>query len=206
MHRRFILITSLILVVGLLVGCRERDEPTAIPQIQGMLVPWGTDSPVEGRHIVLCHLLGLPQDGQCVLRETATQTDDTGSFIVSGAAEGSYFVLYDSGLSDFQEALDKWGGETLVFAEMDWLAEFLEIDLRTEPVEFRVPEGISRSPHEGWLTHYCTLTLSVGNSPFIIAHDMDKAQQEQELQCLIVDVTPGVLQSIKIQAAYFGGN
>jgi hypothetical protein len=138
--------------------------------------------------------------------ETAAETDKTGAFNISGAVEGSYFVLYDSGLSDFQEALEKWGGETLVFGDMDWLSEFLGVDVRSEPVEFRVPEGISHSPHEGWLTHYCTFTLSVGNSPFIIAHDMDRAQEERDIQCLIVDVTPGELKSITVQAAYFGGN
>ena len=205
MLHRFGFIIILILVIAFVVGCGENEEPTAIPQVQGILVPWGTDSPVEGRNIVLCQLLVPPQDGECVLMETAAETDKTGAFNISAVTEGSYFVLYDSGLSDFQEALEKWGGETLLFRDMDWLSEFLGVDVRSEPVEFRVPEGISHSPHEGWLTHYCTLTLSVGNSPFIIAHDMDNAQEEQDLQCLIVDVTPGELESITVQAAYFGG-
>ncbi|MGB3715716.1 MAG: hypothetical protein WA996_14905 [Candidatus Promineifilaceae bacterium] len=204
MRRRFGFIAILLLVIGIVAGCGESEEPTAIPQIQGKLIPWGTDSPAGGRYIVLCKLLGPAQDGECVLTETAAETDSTGAFSLSGATEGSYFVLYDSGLSDFQEALEKWGGETLDFSDMDWLSEFLGVDLRTEPVEFRVPEGISHSPHEGWLTQYCTLTLSFGNSPFIIAHDMEKAQEDRELQCLVVDVTPGELEAIKVQAAYFG--
>jgi hypothetical protein len=198
------LIILLILVFGVVSGCGVSDEPTAVPQIEGMLVPWGTDSHIEGRHIVLCRLLGAPQDGECELMETAAISDDHGAFYLSGVSQGSYFVLYDSGLSDFNEALDEWGGETLVFADLDWLSGFLGIDLRIEPVEFRVPDGISHSPHEGWLTQYCTLTLSVGDSPFVIAHDMDRAQAEQELRCLIVDVTPGELQDITVQAAYFG--
>lgn len=188
------------------MGCGENAVPTAIPQIQGMLVPWGTNSPVGGRYVVLCQLSGPPQDGECLLMETAAETDYTGAFNISGVNEGSYFVLYDSGLSDFQKALEEWGGETLTFADMDWLSEFLDLDLRTDPVELRVPEGISHSPHEGWLTHYCTLTLLVGNSPFIVAHDMDWAQEERDLQCLIVDVRLGEREDITVQAAYFGGN
>lgn len=136
--------------------------------------------------------------------KTATNTDDEGHFTISGLPTGTYFILYDSGLSEFDEAMDRWGGEVLRFGDMDWLSEFLDVDLKTEPVEFRVPEGISRSPHEGWLTHYCTLTLSIGDSPFIVAHDIELAQTERELRCLKVDVTPGKPVFIEVQAAYFG--
>ena len=100
--------------------------------------------------------------------------------------------------------MDRWAGQELRFGDTEWLSEFLEVDLDTEPVEFRVPEGISHSPHQGWLTHYCTLTLSVGSSPFIIAHDMEKAQQDRELRCFVVEIVRDRPVSIEIQAAYFG--
>ena len=79
-----------------------------------------------------------------------------------------------------------------------------ERELRQD-LESLIREGmIELLPHEGWLTHYCTLTLSVGSSPFIIAHDMERAQQERELRCLVVEVSQEGPASIEIQAAYFG--
>lgn len=206
MYRRISMVAILFLVFGILVSCGEAEEPTAtpIPDIQGKIVSWGSYSPVGGRHIVLCKLLGPPQEGRCRLMETAAQTDQTGTFYLSGAEEGMYFVLYDSGLADFMEALDRWGGQEMNFSDPDWLAEFLGVDIRTDPIEFRVPEGISHSPHMGWLTHYCTLTLSVGDSPFIVAHDLELAQQDRELICLTVEIEPGQTKTIEVEAAYYG--
>ena len=152
----------------------------------------------------MCRIVDQPSDGRCELMPVAAVTDDQGNFVISYVQAGSYFILYDSGLTDFDEALDLWGGKILRFGEREWLSEFLGVDLDTEAVEFRVPEGISHSPHQDWLTHYCTLTLSVGNSPFIIAHDMEKAQETRDLRCLIVEVIPGEPFAIEIQAAYYG--
>ena len=203
---RYTVAAILLVLLYLLAACSDVDslEDTVIPLVEGQLTAWGENSPVENRHVVLCRIVDLPSDGICELMPSAAITDDQGKFALSSVPVGSHFILYDSGLTDFDQALDLWGGETLRFGDMDWLSEFLGIDLNTEPVEFRVPEGISHSPHEGWLTRYCTLTLSVGNSPFIIAHDMEKAQDTRDLSCLIVEVAPGIPVALEIQAAYFG--
>ncbi|HET6447284.1 MAG TPA: hypothetical protein VFI27_22205 [candidate division Zixibacteria bacterium] len=206
MKRGRIALTLFLLFLFALAGCSDSDRPSdeSVSSVEGQLSPWGDYSPIENRHIVLCRVIDQPKDGECELMESSAVTDENGKFAVSSVPAGTYFILYDSGLTDFDEALDRWGGEMLRFGDMEWLADLLGLDLRTEAVEFRVPEGISHSPHEGWLTQYCTLTLSVGNSPFIIAHDMVEAQEERELHCLIVDVTPGEAVSIDVQAAYYG--
>jgi len=206
MVRRYIVSTILFVLLYLLAACSSLDglKDTPSPSVEGQLTAWGENSPIDNRHVVLCRIVDLPSDGLCELMPSAAVTDDQGYFVVSSVPAGSYFILYDSGLTDFDQALDLWGGEVLSFGDMGWLAEFLGVDIQTEAVEFRVPEGISHSPHQGWLTHYCTLTLSVGNSPFIIAHDMETAQENRDLRCLVVDVTPGELASIDIQAAYYG--
>jgi hypothetical protein len=206
MVRRYIAYSHLFVLLFLVAACSSPDDPEDTPStsVEGQLTAWGEKSHVDNRHIVLCRIEDKPSDGRCELMPTAAVTDDQGNFAISYVPAGSYFILYDSGLTDFDEALDLWGGEMLRFGDMDWLSEFLGVDLQTEPVEFRVPEGISHSPHQGWLTHYCTLTLSVGNSPFIIAHDMEKAQESRDLRCLIAEVTPGEQIALEIQAAYYG--
>jgi len=196
----------MLLVILAVAACSALDQPTDVPSylVDGRLVPWGDNSPVDDRHIVLCRIVDQASDGECELMESASITDEQGNFAVSAVQPGTYFILYNSGLSDFDEAMDLWRGKTLRFGDMEWLSEFLGIDLRTEPVEYRVPEGISHSPHEGWLTRYCTLTLSVGNSPFIIAHDIEHAQNERDLRYLTVDITPGAPVTIEVQAAFYG--
>jgi hypothetical protein len=189
-----------------LVACSAIEQPTDVPAhfVEGQLIPWGSNSPVAERHVVLCRINGQPSDGECELMESAAVTDEQGFFSASAVQPGTYFILYDSGLMDFDEAMDLWRGKTLRFGDIEWLSEFLGVDLHTEPVEFRVPEGISHSPHEGWLKRYCTLTLSVGNSPFIIAHDIEHAQSARDLRCLTVEITPGKPVSLEVQAAYYG--
>lgn len=205
MHR-YIATSHLFILLFLLAACSspKDSEDTPSQPVEGRLTAWGEKSFVDNRHVVLCRIVDQPSDGRCELMVVAAVTDDQGNFVISYVQAGSYFILYDSGLTDFDEALDLWGGKMLRFGEREWLSEFLGVDLDTEAVEFRVPEGISHSPHQGWLTHYCTLTLSVGNSPFIIAHDMEKAQETRELRCLIVEVIPGEPVAIEIQAAYYG--
>ena len=192
----------------MLVACSAIESPAETPQlsVRGQLTSWGTQSPIDERHIVLCRIIKEPKDGLCDLMTSSAITDDQGGFLIPDVSPGSYFILYDSGLADFDKALEQWGGQTLQFGDMQWLSDFLGVNIETEPVEFRVPEGISHSPHQGWLTHYCTLTLSVGRSPFIIAHDMERAQEERELRCLIVEVLPDTPVRIEVQAAYFGDN
>ncbi len=206
MKSRLARVTFLVFCFLLIGACTETTEPAEMPfaELEGRVTPWGSKSHVEGRKIVLCQTTGEAKDGDCVLSKTASTTDITGKFTVFEVQAGNYFLLYDSGLSDFEQAMERWGGQTLRFGEADWLSEFLGVDVNSEPVEFRVPEGISHSPHEGWLNHYCTITLSIGNSPFIVAHDMLLAESERELRCQKIDITPGQVQTIVLQVAYFG--
>jgi hypothetical protein len=206
MKSRLASVTILVVCLLLIGACTETTEPAEIPfaELEGRVTPWGSKSHVEGRKIVLCKTTGEAKDGECVLSKTASTTDKAGNFTVSEVQAGNYFLLYDSGLSDFDQALERWGGQRLRFGEADWLSEFLGVDVNSEPVEFRVPEGISHSPHEGWLIHYCTITLSIGNSPFIVAHDILLAESEQEISCLQVDITPGQVQTVVLQVAFFG--
>jgi hypothetical protein len=177
---------------------------TPIPDLKGSVIPWGSTSKSNARKIVLCKIVGEAIEGECVLMSRPSTTNHEGNFSVTGLSAGNYFILYDSGLEDFDRAMERWGGQTLYFGDADWIADFLGVDIRSEPVEFRVPNGISHSPHSGWLTQYCTLTLAVGNSPFIVAHDMKLAESERILRCHIIEFIPGQQQSIKLEVAYFG--
>jgi hypothetical protein len=172
--------------------------------LEGTLHPWTESTPIAGRRIVLCLSQGDPRQGYCQLMERSVTSDAEGHFLIEDVPQGLYFVLYDSGLNDFDQALENWGGKILHFGDREWLAELLGVEPDQEWVIHRVPEGISPSPHQGWLSAYCGLTLLVGNSPFIIVHDMAYARDAHELHCQIVDIHPAETSHVDAYVVYFG--
>jgi len=179
-------------------------SPTPVPELTGKLVPWTATSPIDGRHVLLCQSLGDPRQGNCLLMDSAIESDKYGRFAFYGVEIGTYFIMYDSGLSDFDSAMTQWGGQVLHFGDRVWLSEFLGVDLNEDEIELRVPDGISLSPHTDWLSSYGVLTLMLGNSPFIIAHDMEKARDSKELQCQIVQISPGKTINVQFRVIYYG--
>lgn len=201
-------IIVLLVLSVLLSACGTRILPSQEPESEvsviGILRPWTAGTPIVDRRVTLCRSLGDPRDGLCELMQSAATTDRQGRFQFYDMPAGTYFVLYDSGLSDFDEALAQWGGKTLHFGDQEWLSDFLSVDLSKDEYAYRVPEGISFSPQAGWLSSYCLLTLLVGESPFIIAHDLDSASHERELHCAIIDVLPDQPARIDVQVLYLG--
>lgn len=191
-----------------LVACVSQLLPSATPtaavSIVGVLRPWTEGTPIAERHVALCRSQGDPRDGLCELMPDAVETDRQGRFHFADVPAGVYFLLYDSGLSDFDEAMAKWAGQTLHFGDPDWLSAFLGTDLTENEIQYRMPEGISLSPNVDWLSSYCLLTLLVGESPFIIAHDLQSASSDRELHCSIIQVLPGQTTHVDIQVLYFG--
>ncbi len=204
---------ALILLVPIILSvvqaaCQARalipENVASTVSVIGVLRPWTADTPIAGRHVLLCRSEGDPREGICTLMDHAVTTDHQGRFQIYDVPPGTYFVLYDSGLSNFDESLAKWGGDTLKFGDQEWMSEFLGVDLSEDGFEYRVPENISFSPHAGWLSSYCMLTLLVGESPFIIAHDLESASHERELHCALIDVLPGQPAKVDFEVLYFG--
>jgi hypothetical protein len=181
-----------------------QSAPVPVGHVVGTVEPWGAGTPIAGRHIVLCRAVGDPRQGQCLLMSRAAVTDEAGRFDLGEVPEGTYFLLYDSGLSDFDQAVERWGGQTLHFGQTEWFSEFLGVDLSQERPAFRLPDGLAVTPHEGWLQSYCTLTLLVGRSPFIIAHDIQRAAEKMELDCQVFNVVENVTRDLSVQVTYFG--
>lgn len=180
------------------------ETPTVTVSIVGVLRPWTADTPIAGRHVALCKSQGDPRDGLCELLPHTVDTDRQGRFQFYDVPAGTYFLLYDSGLSDFDEAMAKWGGKTLHFGDQEWLSDFLGVDFSSGEIEYRMPEGISLSPDVDWLSSYCLLTLLVGESPFIIAHDLESVSHDRELHCAVINVLPDQTSRVDVQVLYFG--
>lgn len=190
------------------VACNSRIQAsetsaTAI-SIIGVLRPWTAGTPIARRRVALCRSQGDPRDGLCDLMPGTVETDRQGRFQFYGVPAGTYFLMYDSGLSDFDAAVEEWAGKTLRFGDQEWLSDFLRVDLSEGAFEYRLPESISLSPNVDWLSTYCLLTLSVGESPFIIAHDLESASHDRELHCALVNVVPGQTAKVDVQVLYFG--
>ena len=209
MKRIWVFVTVVIVSsVAFQVACSSRilspETPTATISIIGVLRPWTEDTPVSGRQVALCRSDGDPRNGLCELLPDTVETDRQGRFQFYGVPEGTYFLMYDSGLSDFDAAMAEWAGKTLHFGDQEWLSDFLGVDLSQDEFEYRVPEGIPLSPGVDWLSTYCMLTLLVGRSPFVIAHDLESVSHDRELHCALINVLPGQTTRVDLQILYFG--
>jgi hypothetical protein len=206
-HHSLTFILALTFLSAVQVACGSQipssETPTATVSIIGQLRAWTSNTPIAGRHLALCRSQGDPRDGLCELLTHTALTDRQGRFQFYDVPSGTYFLLYDSGLSDFDEAMAKWGGETLHFGDQEWLSDFLGVDLSQDNIEYRMPEGLPFTPGVNWLSSYCMLTLLVGQSPFIIAHDLESVSQQRELHCDLISVLPGQTARVDVQVLYF---
>lgn len=191
-------IVGMPLVLLVLVGC----GPPPVPAVSGTLGPWRDSTPIAGRRIVLCQVIE-EGGGGCVLMESAVTSDDQGRFEVYDVPPGEYFILYDSGLSDFDEAMERWGGQTFRWFDDEWLDEYFGLYVEGQWAELHIPEGVS--PGSDRIFAYCQFALLIGDSPFVLAHVLGQAfQDERILEPVMVEVTEGQTSQVEFQVVYFG--
>ena len=134
--------------------------------------------------------------------ESAVTSDDQGRFRFDWVTPGVYFLLYDSGVTDFDAGLQRWGGQTLKLGNSEWLMDEYFVSDAEGQVSFHIPGG---TPLSGFnVAAYALLTLLLDNSPFILAHDIEKTFSDKTLKLVVVDVTEGQTSQIEFQVMYFG--
>jgi hypothetical protein len=133
--------------------------------------------------------------------ETVAVSDQNGVFEFSDVPPGAYIMFYDSGLSDFDAAVKKWAGQALRIGDTEWLLDsFLEDDnpkipLFSESANLMVMEGMER------FQFYMALHFMLGDSPFILAHDVGKMMKNNEVS-IVVAVVGGKNQKVEFPALY----
>jgi len=191
-------------VIGLVLsGCGPRQSP-----IVGEIQEYG-DYPIAGRKVALCQLLGSQEfeEGltrtpvECTLLETVAVSDEKGHFEFRDVSPGIYLLFYDSGLSDFDVAVEEWAGKTLRIGDTEWLlGSFLANDkpkmpLFSELAHYMVMQGMEKTQQ------YMALHLMVGQSPFILAHDVDRVIKEDEIS-IILAIAGEENQVVRFPALY----
>jgi len=96
--------------------------PVPLPP-HGTLIPATTNAEIADRSLVLCkqeHAGAI--DLTCVLQTTYVTSDASGHFqFGKDLADGSYFLFYDSGWTDFQAGMKQWGGQEIHVGDLKWL-------------------------------------------------------------------------------------
>jgi hypothetical protein len=197
-QRRFGL---MLIVLLLLIGCTPKT-----PSVTGTLSPWTASTPIAERKLVLCK---APFDDQavdqpvgCLLTETVAISNEEGVYNFYDIPEGTYFLIYDSGIGDFEATVKEWAGKTLEIGNSVWLSEFLDLESNTWarlylPAGFKMGMG-----YEEWNQEYVGLTLQFGPSPFVMAHDISKAVEERVVYYHLIDVVEGETFQADITVVY----
>lgn len=183
--------------------------PTAVPvpSVSGRLTPWGEDTPIADRHVVLCRIVGERQElpADCVLLESAVVSGEDGRFQLYDVPPGAYYVLYDSGRSDFDDGLERWGGQTFSWDDSEWQVELFGVEESDDGwVLTLMPQGYEVDANVDFLLSYFPATLLLGDSPFIIAHDIRQSVEEKVLELVVVDVTEGLPSTVEFPVLKFG--
>jgi hypothetical protein len=169
-----------------------------ITMVKGSLAPWGENDVVGNRQIVLCQIIGqvgtTPTD--CVLGDKAVTSDTQGAFQSGEISAGQYFILYDTGLSDFQAGLKKWKGKTLELSDIDWITkQYCGSPDGNVTVHFLSGMEISRESMVSLVQ-----ALYTCNSPFVLALDPAGSNNAP----LIVDVKNGQSSNVEFKVGSFG--
>ena len=128
-------------------------------------------------------------------------SDEKGRFEFRDVPAGAYILFYDSGLSDFDAAMGKWAGQTIRIGDTEWLLDsFLEDDVPTIPI-FRELANLLGTRGMERTQFYMALNFMLGDSPFILAHDVDRMVRKNE-ESITVTVTGEKDQEVKFPALY----
>lgn len=170
-------------------------EPAAV--VEGRLSPPSPGAAVEGIPVALCRVSA--SGGACELRAPAAYTVAAGEFRFEDVSPGAYLLVYGSGAGDFEAALARWAGALLRPGDWPWLRdEFLMLGEGAEPA-VHVPAQVARDALFG-RGSYGTLTLQVGKSPFVVAHDITAVDGAAQAELLAVQVPPGETVPVTVTA------
>ena len=188
------------------------------PVLEGNIEVHG-DYPIEGRLLVPCSLgienfeegIKLQTPLECTLIDNIAVSDKEGHFSLTGLEKGSYLLFYDSGKADFEATVKKWAGKTLRIGDQDWVVhEFMgSEDDNLEIQVFNEMTPLIMTKNKDALKTYIMLHLLFSDSPFILAHDLEKIAKENQIAMMIAvvgkDAGPVSFGAIYLKLSVPGG-
>jgi hypothetical protein len=196
----------LILLLGVMLSACQPEEqvtitpsPTAEPvsTLIGQLQSTDDQVSTANRPVILCRVDA--SDGSCVLNPPVLYTNSQGTFTIEALEAGRYYLIYASGLSDFQSAAQTWIGQTLRPGDWPWLRDdFLALGTDAAPT-LSLPASLHGIDLRFDRAAYALDTLLIDKSPFVIAHSISIDDEGQAaIEPLEIDVPPGSLVSVSI--------
>jgi hypothetical protein len=194
---RITMLGLLLITTIFLVSCSQTQ-----PVITGTLDPWTEDTPITGRHLALCEMSSAEKICACTLMKSSVTSDEQGEFEFRDAPAGEYMLIYDSGLSDFDDAMEKWGDTELRFCDPNWLSTYFG-NYAEGWAKIHIPTGVNVG--SGNEMNYAQFSLGLGNSPFILAHILgERPSNDAVLQPVVIEVTEGETNQIVVPIVYYG--
>ena len=133
-----------------------------LPYIRGEVT--SSKGRFANRHFVLCQIL----DSGCIFTSLQASSNSDGHFEFPDVPHGSYYIFYDSGHEDFNNAVSKWEGKTIQIGDVDWLSNNFITKGNDGSISFTCPAGEVCIYDQN--IFYMAIYRFYGDSPFFWAH------------------------------------
>ena len=158
--------------------------------IEGTILPYH-EHPAGNRQVALCKVetdygyVEIPIN--CELQGITATSDENGEFTLRNVPEGSYLVLYDAGLGDFEAGMSKYAEQTVKIGDTDWIYDEFGDEFGVQiPLFAETEQFVEINSFETYQS-YAISMLMVKGSPFVVAHDTPAAISDGALIVTLLD-------------------
>lgn len=171
--------------------------------VTGRLVPVNEMVTAAGLHVALCKSEGgvTRLGNPCTLLARSAEAGPEGYFSFEDVPVGTYYVLVEAGLGDFEAALERWGGQTLQLGDWPWLYSALLGAPPGTHINLLVPDPLPTTPAPDRI-EYAVQTLQFEGTPFVLAHRIEVEGDQAHVEPVLARVTSEGVAPVTVLAVH----
>ncbi len=166
--------------------------PTPIPpDLSGRVT--SDEAHSAGRFFTLCMIVA----SGCQFTSLVAVSNSDGYFKFQDVPVGDYYIFYDSGYEDFNNAVKKWNGNTIQVGNVQWLADNFITHNDDGTFSFTMVSGMKLDKN----TAYMAVYRFFAKSPFLWAHKCvtNNCSTPEDVSPIVAEVSNGTPGSVEFE-------